>query len=98
MAKQCELTGKKPLKGHNVSHANNKTHMRQHPNLRTKRYSVPGLGTVTLTLSTSAIKTIDKLGGLARAVSQVAEKGLSDRLVSIKRRLQAVKSQASKQA
>jgi large subunit ribosomal protein L28 len=63
MARLCKITGKKPLVGHNVSHSNTKTKMRQHPNLRTKRLFDESTGTwVTIKLSTSALRNITKLG------------------------------------
>ena len=63
MTKKCELTGVLPLKGHNVSHANNKTKRRQLPNLQSKKIFVPELGkTVRIKLSVKALKTIDKYG------------------------------------
>ncbi|MBM4396411.1 MAG: 50S ribosomal protein L28 [Deltaproteobacteria bacterium] len=62
MAK-CELTGKRRLKGHNVSHANNKTRKWQHPNVQNKRIWVEELGRfVRLSLSTRAIRTITRVG------------------------------------
>ena len=63
MSKVCELTGKRPLTGNNVSHANNKTKMRQLPNLKTKRIWVPEENKfVTLKISTSALRTLKKKG------------------------------------
>lgn len=63
MAQECKLTGKKPLKGHYVSHSNVKTKRRFLPNLQKKRYYVPETDQwVTLSLSTSAMRNIDKLG------------------------------------
>lgn len=63
MSRTCQLTGKKPLTGNNVSHANNKTKRRQMVNLQKKTIFIPELGrTVTLRVSTSAIRTIDKIG------------------------------------
>jgi large subunit ribosomal protein L28 len=63
MARVCEITGKRPQVGNNVSHANNKTKRRFYPNLQTKRFFVPETGEwVTLKLSTKAIKTISKKG------------------------------------
>ena len=63
MARKCQLTGKKPLVGNHVSHANNKTKRRQLPNLQYKKIFVPELGkTVRLRVSTSALRTIDKHG------------------------------------
>jgi len=63
MAKRCQLTGKKPMFGNNVSHANNKTRRRFLPNLHTQRFYVPSEDRwVRLTLSARAIKTISKKG------------------------------------
>lgn len=63
MAKRCEITGKRPNAGNNVSHANNKTRRRQLPNLQSKRIFVPELGrTVRMRLSTRALRSIDKIG------------------------------------
>jgi len=63
MGKRCVITGKGPLAGNNVSHANNKTRRRQMPNLQWKRIFVPELGrSIRLRLSTKAIKSIHKTG------------------------------------
>ena len=63
MARVCKITGKKPLTGNNVSHSNRKTKMRQFPNLRKKRFFDESTGRwVTLKVSTSGIRTINKLG------------------------------------
>ena len=63
MARRCDITGKRPLTGNRVSHANNKTKHRQLPNLQTRRFFIPELGReVKLKVSTRAIRTIDKKG------------------------------------
>jgi large subunit ribosomal protein L28 len=63
MSKVCQLTGKRPLVGNNVSHSNVKTKRRFIPNIQKKRYFIPELDTwVSLKVSTQAIRTIDKLG------------------------------------
>lgn len=63
MTKKCAVTGKRPVTGNNVSHANNKTKRRFLPNLQRKRFWVPSQKRfVRLRLSTKAIKMIDKLG------------------------------------
>ena len=65
MSRRCSVTGKRPLTGYNVSHAHNKTKKRQLPNLQRKRIFVPELGrTVRVKLSTSALRSIDKVGFL----------------------------------
>jgi large subunit ribosomal protein L28 len=66
MPRKCSITGKKPLSGHNVSHAHNVTNRWQKPNIQSKRLYVPELGrTVRLKLSTRALRTIDKKGLMA---------------------------------
>jgi len=63
MAKVCAITGKKPISGNNVSHANNKTRRKWNPNLQWKRFWIPSENRfVRLRVSTSAMKTIDKKG------------------------------------
>ena len=63
MSKVCQLTGKRPLKGHKVSHSNIKTKRRFLPNLQTKKFFLAEEDIwVTLKLSTEAIRTINKNG------------------------------------
>ena len=66
MSKVCKITGKKPLTGNNVSHANNRTKRRQLPNLQKKRiWLEEEKRFVKMLVSTDAIKTIDKKGSTA---------------------------------
>ena len=61
MSKICEITGKRPITGNNVSHAMNKTRRRFLPNLQKKRFYIPEEDKwITLKLSASAIRTINK--------------------------------------
>jgi len=63
MARRCQVTGVSPVAGSSISHAHNKTKARFLPNLQKKRVWVQELNRfVTLKLSTSAIKTINKKG------------------------------------
>ncbi len=63
MARVCQITGKKTQVGNNVSHANNKTLRKFYPNLQKKRFYLEEEGKwITLKVSTSAIRTINKLG------------------------------------
>ena len=63
MSKKCELTGKIPLKGHNVSHANNKTKRRFDPNIHSHRFWLEKENKwVRLNVSKKGLKTIEKLG------------------------------------
>ncbi len=63
MARVCDITGKRPRVGNNVSHANNKTKRKFYPNLQKKRFYIPEEDKwITLKVSTSAIRTINKNG------------------------------------
>ena len=63
MARVCQVTGKAPMVGHHVSHANNKTKRRFLPNLQRRRFWVEGENRwVSLRLTTNALRTIDKNG------------------------------------
>jgi large subunit ribosomal protein L28 len=63
MSKVCELTGKRPLTGNNVSHANNRTKRRQLPNLKLKKIWVAEENRfVKMKISTRALRTIKKKG------------------------------------
>ena len=63
MSKVCQLTGKRPVTGNNVSHSNRKTKRRFLPNIQKKRYYIPETDQwATLKLSTSDMRTIDKRG------------------------------------
>ena len=76
MSKVCKFTGKKPISGNNVSHSNRKTKRRFVPNIQKKRFFVPELDKfVTLRVSTSAMRTINKLGVYAY-VKKLHSKGI----------------------
>lgn len=63
MSKICKFTGKKPLTGNNVSHANNRTKRRQLPNLQKKKIWIEEEKRwITVKLSTSALRTLSKKG------------------------------------
>jgi len=63
MSRICQFSGKASLVGNRVSHANNKTKVRLQANLQDKSIFVPSLGrTVRLRVSTSALRTINKIG------------------------------------
>jgi large subunit ribosomal protein L28 len=63
MSKVCQVTGKRPLSGNNVSHANNKTRRRFMPNLHTHRFWVDAEQRfVKLRVSSKGMRIIDKLG------------------------------------
>ncbi|MBW0454246.1 MAG: 50S ribosomal protein L28 [Candidatus Kinetoplastibacterium crithidii] len=63
MTKICQITGKGPMVGNNVSHANNKTKRRFLPNLQSRRFWLEDQNRwIRLRVSTKAIRTIDKYG------------------------------------
>lgn len=63
MARVCQVTGKKPMSGNNVSRANNKTKRRFLPNLQNRRFFVESENRwVSLRLTNAGLRTIDKLG------------------------------------
>ena len=63
MARVCQVTGKKPMSGNNVSHANNRTKRRFLPNLQNRRLWVESENRfISLRLSNAALRTIDKNG------------------------------------
>jgi large subunit ribosomal protein L28 len=75
MARVCEVSGKRPQVGNNVSHANNKTKRRFLPNLQKKRFYLPEEERwITLKVSTKVIKTINK-NGIMAVLNKAAERG-----------------------
>lgn len=75
MSRVCELTGKKSMVGNNVSHAMNKTKRKFDANLTKKRFYIPEEDRwVTLKVSTSAIKTINKKG-ISAVLKEAKAKG-----------------------
>ena len=63
MSKVCQITGKKVMVRNNVSHSNKKTKRKFNPNLQTKKFFIPEENKwVTLKVSTSALRTINKKG------------------------------------
>lgn len=63
MSRVCQITGKRPRTGNNVSHANNKTKRKFYPNLHKKRFYIPEEDKwITLKVSTQALRTINKNG------------------------------------
>jgi large subunit ribosomal protein L28 len=75
MSRVCELTGKKAMVGNNVSHAMNKTKRKFNVNLIKKRFYLPEQEEwVTLKVSTSALKTINKIG-ITAAIKEAKSKG-----------------------
>ncbi len=73
MSRVCQVTGKRPMSGNKVSHANNKTRRRFLPNLHEHRFWVPSLGRfIKLKVSSKGMRTIDKKGIEAVLAEMVA--------------------------
>lgn len=76
MARVCQITGKRPQVGNKVSHANNKTKRKFYPNLQKKKFYLPEEDKwVTLKVSTSALRTINK-NGITAVLKKSREKGI----------------------
>lgn len=75
MSRICQVSGKRPLSGNNVSHANNRTRRKFYPNLQKKRFYLPEEGKwITLKVSTSALRTINK-NGITSVLKKARENG-----------------------
>ena len=76
MSRICQLSGKKPMVGNNVSHSNKKTKRRFNINLIKKKFYIPSKGEwVTLKITASTLKTIDKKG-ISEVIRIAEKKGL----------------------
>ena len=75
MSKICQVTGKKPMFGNNVSHANNKTRRKFNVNLQKKKFWVPEENRyITLRLSMHGLRIINKKG-ISRVLKEIRAKG-----------------------
>jgi large subunit ribosomal protein L28 len=93
MARVCDLTGTKPFSGNKVSHSNIKTRTKWMPNLKDKRYTIPELSkTVTLKLSTRAIRTIDKLGGISQAIMKAKTEKMSEKTLKLRNEIKKART------
>jgi large subunit ribosomal protein L28 len=90
MSKKCELTGKSPLKGHRVSHANNKVKRKFFPNLKKVTFKSDILKrSIKLSVSNSALRTVDYRGGLDSYLKRVKSFKLSPRAKKLKKKIVA---------
>ena len=91
MSKKCELTGKKAMSGNNVSHAKNRTKRKFLPNLNNVTLSSEVLGrNFQLKVSASALRTIDKVGGLDPFLKKSADNNLSPNAMKIKKDIEKI--------
>ncbi len=86
MARRCELTGKGPMTGNNVSHANNRTKRRFLPNLNEVTLMSDTLGrSFRLRISAAALRTVDHRGGLDAFLLKAKDTELSSNALKIKK-------------
>ncbi len=97
MARRCDFTGRGVQTGNNVSHANNRSRRRFLPNLQHASLLSDALGeTVQVRLSTGAIRTIEKRGGLDAFLLSTSDDDLGKKALILKRRIK--KAQAGQTA
>jgi large subunit ribosomal protein L28 len=97
MSRKCDICGKGPSFGNNVSHANNKTRRRYLPNLQEASFFSDILGTpVRMRLSVNGIRTVEHNGGLDSFLLGTPDRRLPAEAIVLKRRLE--KAQARKAA
>ena len=88
MSKKCELTGKIPMKVHNVSHANNKTKRKFLPNLKKVKFTSDLLKrSLRLTVSNAGVRCVDKKGSFDLFLKVVKNKNLSPRVKKLKKNI-----------
>ena len=90
MTRKCELTGKSPLKGHKVSHANNKTKRKFYPNLKKVTFKSDILKKgIKLNVSSAALRSVDFKGGIDISLKKVRSFKLSRKAKKLKSQILA---------
>jgi large subunit ribosomal protein L28 len=88
MSRRCELTGKGPMSGNNVSHANNKTRRRFLPNLNDVTLMSDTLGrSFKFRVSAHALRSVDHRGGLDAYLARAKDAELSDNALKVKKEI-----------
>ena len=96
MSRRCELTGKGPMVGNNVSHAVNRTRRRFLPNLLNVSLISDALGrTVKLRISANALRSVEHRGGLDGVLLKADDSELSARALLLKREVKAAAAPAA---
>ncbi len=94
MSRVCELTGKGPMSGNNISHANNKTRRRFLPNLNEITLISDVLGqSFKLRISAAGLRSVDHRGGLDAYLAKASDDELSTTALNIKKAI--IKAQAA---
>ncbi|WP_102109577.1 50S ribosomal protein L28 [Oceaniglobus roseus] len=95
MSRRCELTGKGPMSGNNVSHAHNKTRRRFLPNLNEVSLMSEVLGrTVKLKISAAALRTVDHRGGIDGFMAKAKDSELSPDALKLKKEIAKARAAA----
>jgi large subunit ribosomal protein L28 len=94
MARRCLITGRGVQSGNNVSHAHNRTRRRFLPNLQMTTVISDKLGPVKLRLTTRAIRTIEKNGGLDSYLLQLSNAKLTTEARRLKKRIEQAQGPA----
>ncbi|WIV50063.1 50S ribosomal protein L28 [Marivivens sp. LCG002] len=86
MSRKCELTGKGPMSGNNVSHAKNRTRRRFLPNLQDVTLSSDVLGrSFRFRISSAALRSVDHRGGLDAFLAKAKDADLSNEALKVKK-------------
>ena len=95
MSRRCELTGKGPMTGNNVSHANNRTRRRFLPNLNDVTLQSEALGrSFKFRISASALRSVDHRGGLDKYLAKAKDSDLSANALKVKKAIEKSGSEA----
>jgi large subunit ribosomal protein L28 len=96
MSRTCELTGKKPMVGHKVSHSNIKTKRRYLPNLVNVTVHSDAMGqSYPARISAAALRTVDKRGGLDAFLAKAKDDELSAKMLKVKKAIAKKASEAA---
>ena len=88
MSRRCELTGKGPMSGNNVSHAKNRTRRRFLPNLNVVTLQSETLGRgIKMRISAAALRTVDHRGGLDAFLAKAKDEDLSTNALKVKKEI-----------
>lgn len=95
MSRRCELTGKGPMTGNNVSHANNKTRRRFLPNLQEVTLQSDTLGrSFRFRISSAALRSVDHRGGLDAYLAKAKDDELSANALKVKKEIAKARAEA----
>ena len=95
MSRRCELTGKGPMSGNNVSHAKNRTRRRFLPNLNDVTLQSEALNRgIKMRISAAALRSVDHRGGLDAFLAKAKDEDLSDSALKVKKEIRKAQAAA----